>query len=378
MRILQVHNTYKHPGGEDKVVNEESKLLKESNHSVKTLLFENTNLRRFPYNNESYRTTSENIKTFQPDILHIHNVFYKATPSVIQAANDHGTPVVVTLHNFRLLCPNAYLLRKSSICTKCVNKSLKYPAIRYRCFQGSILKSALLAYGLYKYQKDRIWSNFVDGFICLTEFQKKIFLESDLGIREDSVFVKGNSVSPVSNIEKQRSDYFVYVGRLSKEKGVHTLVEAFNRRSDKLYIVGDGPEKQYLMNKANTNITFTGNLPNAEALGLLSKSRALIFPSIWYEGLPTTILESFSTGTPVIFSDLPNINEIVTNTYNGMAFKPADPDSLNEAINQFNGSDTTELYKNSLHTYRTTYHPGANLKGLSAIYDRILSPTNFR
>ena len=314
MRILQIHNEYRHYGGEDVVVDNEYNLLKNKGIDVDQLFFSNEKISplNFFHNKDAFYETLKRIDDFKPDVIHLHNLFYSASPSVLKAAKKRDIPVIMTLHNYRLLCPGALFLRDSKVCTKCKNISIPYYGVKHKCFQDSYAKSALLASFIGYNKINNTWANTINKFIVLTPFIKKLIVDSSLKINPENIIVKPNSTDDLlDNVKKNRENKYLFIGRLSEEKGVNILVEAFNKIPNiQLDIVGDGDLLENLKNKANRNIVFHGSQNKTFIRKMLNQTKALIFPSIWYEGLPNTLIEAFSTGTPVLASDIENINDI--------------------------------------------------------------------
>lgn len=375
MRILQVHNKYLHYGGEDAVVDNEFKLLKDNNVAIEQLFFDNTSINPLLLlsNRESFKRTEEVIKKFKPNILHVHNLFYQATPSVLKAAKKHGVKVVMTLHNFRLLCPGGLFLRNSQVCTKC--KDLKFPiyAVKHKCFQDSYLKSLALSFSSGFNNQMDTWDKYVDKFIVLTPFIKDLLLSSSLGVTEDKINIKPNSTDDffINKKEDQERAGYLFVGRLSKEKGVDVLVNAFNKLNLKLDIIGTGDLKEELESISGSNITFHGSKNRDFIKQKLFNTKALMFPSIWYEGLPNTIIEAYSSGTPIVASNIDNINNLVKDGYNGDLFIANDPYSLAEAVLNFDKKDLSFYQKNARKTFEDKYKHDINLKNLLNLYSQL-------
>lgn len=379
MRILQIHNAYKFAGGEDSVVDSEFQLLKDSGFKVRQLRFENDkiSLNKVFFNRQSYKRTYTEIESFRPEVVHVHNLFYQASPSVLKAANDLQVPVVMTLHNFRLICPGALLLRNDRKCTKCVGMKFPLFGVYHSCFQGSMPKSLVLSAVLGYSNITGTWKSYVDRYLVLTSYAKTIFTNSSLGVPAEVFEVKPNSTIDFHNMDKEEIENregYLYVGRISQEKGVGVMVEAFNAMPGKqLTVVGTGPLEEKIQQGAGPNISFLGTQPR-EAIGrLLRRSRALIFPSLCLEGLPNTILEAYSAATPVIASDNENLAQIVSSGYNGVLFKMGDPQSLQEALKGFEKADEASLSKNARTTYEAKYTHTQNLMELRRIYEKVIS-----
>lgn len=375
MKVLQVHNSYRHFGGEDVVANLEYELLKRNDICAEQLLFNNETLSLTDlfYSKASYKKLESVIKKRKPDVIHVHNLFYKASPSILQCAKDHNIPVVLTLHNYRLICPNGLLLRDGKPCVKCVNKTFPISAIKYSCFQESKSKTLALSLSLTYHNKMQTWNKLVDKFIVLTPFAKKTFMDSALNIDEGKIIVKPNSIDDFNNeINDKRKDY-VFIGRLSSEKGIQIAVEAFNQLSHiNLHVIGSGPLEESLKAQGNKNIIFHGIKDRAFIKNILPQSKALIFPSLCYEGLPNTIIEAFSSGTPVIYSNNDNVNTIVENNKTGLSFKTGNINSLKETILNFENIKDSKLNTNAREKYLTNYTHKKNILSLLKIYEEAI------
>ena len=393
MKILLIHNRYKQYGGEDATFEAERNLLENPGNIVKTLIYENDVDDRFLdkvklglsllYNFKSARILGELIKFFEPDIIHIHNLFYKASPSIIIEANKRGIPVIVTLQNYRLICAGALLMRNLKVCEVCVQKKFPFAGIRHKCHRGSSIQTASLTLVTGIHKVLRTWDTKVSKYIAVTEFAKSKYVNSSLRLSPDKVIVKPSSVEDVvPSSHSDRDNTFLYVGRLSEEKGISTLLAAFVGMDHSLEIIGDGPlrQKVELGELENGNIIYLGYREKSFIISKLKKCKALIVSSIWYECLPVTILEAFSTGTPVIISDIGNLNEIVTHNYNGLHFKVNDPKDLARTVIDFcNNKDTyLPLYENARKTYELKYSPAANYTNIMNIYANAIAEVKVR
>jgi glycosyltransferase involved in cell wall biosynthesis len=381
MRILFIHNRYSQRGGEDTAIEMETSLLLQRGHDVKIIFFDNPaetdglirkmiTFKNAIHNSKSAAILDRAIREFHPDIIHVHNLFFVASPAVLKEAARHRIPVIYTVHNFRLICSNALLLRNNKPCEICVQKKLPLAGIRFACYRKSAIASTMvtLATGLPKLRND--WRKWVSHYVVLTDFAREKLLNSSLGATPEQLVVKPNFIHDRGMGSSQREPYFLYVGRLSEEKGISFLMEAFRRMPDKkLLIVGDGPEKALLSDTYKTagNIEFVGNRGHDEVVEIMKKSQALIFPSIWYEGLPYVILESFSTGTPVIASRLGSMTSLIQENYNGLFFKPGDVQDIQRAILDF-VERKMPLYQQSRDTYLNFYNPEIHYKSIIEIY----------
>lgn len=377
MRVLQIHNRYRYSGGEDAVVSNERNLLLARGAEVRQLIFTNDAIRpgTLFLNKDSYARARSQIRDFRPDIVHVHNVFYKASPSVLMAAREENLPVVMTLHNFRLLCTGALFLRDGQVCTKCKDLIFPVHGVRHRCFQGSLTRSFALS-SLIGYTKLRgTWTHSVDRFIALTPFIKELLEHSSLKPRTGQVVVKANSTDDLSQpgFSAAGRKGFLFIGRLSEEKGAEVLIQAFNQiPATSLTIIGEGPLEDQLRAAAGPNIRFMGRQPREVIKQELNAARAMVFPSVCYEGLPNTIMEAFSTGTPVIASDVDNINSLVAHQHNGLLFETGNPASLVERIQQLDTDESFNLGRNARAEYEQNYTHEANYRALMQIYEELL------
>ena len=389
MKILLIHNLYALHGGEDTVFNSEKALLEDNGHQVETLIFDNKNFKGIAkikmiytifYNSHSAKLLTDKIKAFQPQIIHVHNFFYEASPAIFYVASKYKIPVVQTLHNYRLICAGALLLRDNKPCELCVNKKFPLEGIKHKCFGNSALKTAQLTLmtSLHKYLGT--WKNKITTYICLTEFTKNKIANSSLQILENQIIVKPNFVEDVGNSQLKREDFYLFVGRLSKEKGIDILLEAAKNQGFKLEIIGGGDLKEMVEKVAQThqNIIYHGFQDKTFITNKLKTCRAMIFPSIWYEGMPLTILEAFSAGTPIIASNIDNVKELVTDNYNGLHFNYGNATDLAQKVQFFednfnnNFAEISHLYTQARLTYEQKYTPQIIYKQLIAIYEKTI------
>lgn len=321
MRVLQLHTRHRVGGGEDGVVEAEAGLLRGAGHDVKQVIAHNPRnaikaaaaFAAAPWNAAATHRVRHEVDLFVPDVAHIHNNWFAMSPAVISALRKGGVPIVVTLHNYRLFCINGYLYRDGGPCEDCVGSS-PWPGVQHRCYFGSRPLSAVAA-GT-RALHDRLDTyNDVDVFIALTDFQRDLVLRG--GLPEDRVVVKANSVEdpgPRTNLPSA-SKVVLTVGRLSEEKGLAAMVAAWIAAAPdglELVIVGAGPLQDELDALARGHsIRLAGHLDRGSVQQLLLRSRALLMPSLWYEGLPLAVLEAFAAGLPVLASDLGGLRETV-------------------------------------------------------------------
>ncbi len=381
MKVLVIHTSYQYKGGEDTVVSEEIKLLQSAGVDVKLLEFNNhqnalLKLLTLPFNLQSYLKTRKVITAFQPDIVHIHNLHFGASPSVIYAIKRSKVPFVATLHNYRLLCPSGILFHNGKLFLDSLDQNFPRKAVQLGVYKNSKLITFWLGLSMYVHQKLGTWKN-CNRFILLSEHARKLFLNSKLELTSNQLVVKPNFCSIPILQERKAGDYFLYVGRLSEEKGIMLLLSVFSSCGYQIKIAGDGPLKEEVINYSSMypNIEFLGSLNKAEVFDLMQNCTALIFPSIWYEGMPLTIIEAFACGTPVISSKLGAMETMIIVGYNGLHFESQNKNDFVKVLYtwyQLN-EEQKQVYRiNARKTYNANYTPELNLNQLLSIYNQII------
>lgn len=385
MRILLVHNQYQHRGGEDTVLESELKLLQKYGETVDTLMFNNDRIKS-PlekikygfysfYNPESSRLLKNKIKEFRPDVIHVHNFFPIASPALFYAADKQGIPIVMTLHNYRLICPNAMFFRDDQICEACISKSFALDGVLHGCYRNSRVQTLFLAGMTWFHRTVGTWQERVDRYILLTQFAKNKFLDSSLKLLDSKMVIKSNFVEE-RGFDPEKDDYCLFVGRLSKEKGIDTLLEAFKNSERKLVIVGTGPFSDKVEEYAEKfpNIEYAGFQSIDFIIAKLKKAKALIFTSIWYEGMPMTILEAFSAATPVVCGDLGGPAEIVQNKKTGLIYRAGDSADLLEKVEWLydHPGEHGVMCTNARDEFEKKYSEQANYHQLINIYKDVI------
>ena len=329
--ILSAHNFYRLPGGEDRVFADEAALLEQHGHTVIRVEDRNERVRgslaaaaRGVWSRESYARLDAEIRRHRPAIAHFHNTFPLISPAAYYAARRQGIPVVQTLHNFRLLCPGATFFRDGHVCEDCTRHTLPAPAVVHGCYRGSRPASAAVVAMLAVHRAAGTWHRAVDLFIAPSNFVRQKFIEN--GFPEDRITVKSNPMISDPGAGLGDGNYALFVGRLSEEKGIRTLAAAWQRLADiPLMVAGDGPLAGI---DWPAGVKVIGARPRQEIVSLMKSARVLVFPSVWYEGQPMTILESFACGLPVIGSQLGSIREMIEHGRTGLLFRPGDADDL--------------------------------------------------
>ncbi len=384
LRILLVHNRYQQRGGEDSVVEEEIRLLEGHGHSIELLERNNAELDTIAppralldtlWSRRTQREFATIADRFRPDIIHCHNTFPLISPSIYWAASAttaHPVPVVQTLHNFRLFCPQGMMLRDSQICNSCVGR-FPWPAIRHACYRTSHTQTAALSMMLGLHRLLGTFRNKVDAYIALNDFCKEIFIQG--GLPASKLYVKPNfldtrSVAPTPLAGRTGNPLFV--GRLSTEKGTRVLAAAAQLLELTIDVVGDGPERTTL--QSIPNLRLLGAASQSQVYARMARAPFLIFPSIWYENFPRTIVEAFAHGLPVVGTNLGALPTIIRHKHTGLLFEPYNPDALSGAIKKLaeNPELLASLSKNARTEYLQKYTPEANYSILADIYERVL------
>ena len=345
MKILVIHSKYRQLGGEDIVVNQEISLLK-NYYDVDSLVFQNlSGIKGFfqflssLWNFRVYRIVKKEINRFKPDIVFVHNWHYATGPIVFRAVKSMNIPVVHTLHNYRLICPSATLMHKDKLFDASLNSQFPWKAIFKKVYRNSYAQTFYLAFIVWVHKKIGTW-NLIDKFICLTRNGVDLFVNAKLGFQKEQFVVKPNFIFPVQhNFTLPRADHFLYVGRLSSEKGIELLIKAFEGTEYKLSIAGDGPLKEKIISAAaqNPNINYIGKLNSSQLIEEYKKAKALIFPSIWYEPFGMTIIEAYACALPVIASGIGASLELVKHGKTGLIFTSGNRQALRKALDEMSG-----------------------------------------
>ncbi|MFT3949350.1 MAG: glycosyltransferase family 4 protein [Agriterribacter sp.] len=380
MKILLIHTYYRQRGGEDQVFEQEYNLLCRCNE-VEKIAFENkpgvSGLIQFflsIWNVFAAGRIKKAINDFKPDIVHIHNWHFGCGPIIIRTAAKAKIPVVITLHNYRLICPSGTLLFRGKIFLDSMNVSFPRNAVKKGVYRDSKMQTFWLAFITWFHRRINTW-NKVSKYIVLSEPSKELFIKSRLNVQPGKFVVKPNFVQPFTGEAiKKKDGYFLFVGRLSEEKGIGVLLGAFRNSSNKLQIAGSGPwlaEVESACNE-NNNISYLGSLTKQQVEEHMMKATALIFPSIWHETFGLVIIEAFSLGLPVIASNIGAAKTLVQHGYNGRHFIPGDIDSLKEQVEYWSNLTNEKLYEyqnNCLESYARHFTPAKNQELIMSIYE---------
>lgn len=384
MRILIIHNFYQHKGGEDVVFAQETAVLKNQGHLVETATFKNKKGIRglaqfalYPWNIFAAKSIMRKVEDFYPDVVHIHNTHYAVGPLIFRKLHKRKIPVVLTSHNFRLLDPSASLFHNNKVFTDTIDKEFPWKSVKNKVLDNSFLKTFWTAFTIYLHKKLGTWRD-IDRILTFSEFGKQLLLRSSLQLDAQHIAIKPNFTQKTpEGIIYEKKDYFVYIGRLSEEKGIEILLKAFSSCSYKLRIFGDGPlvEKVKQTAQLHSNIEYCGFQKQEALHKALSESQALLLPSICFEGMPMTIIEAFAIGTPVIASKLGILEEMVKEGQNGLLFEPNNAESIINALNIWQTLSVEEkkiISENCQKDFSNKYSVQKNVILLESIYQEVI------
>jgi glycosyltransferase involved in cell wall biosynthesis len=375
-RVLVVHAAYRQRGGEDAVAEAECDLLERHGHAVERYWRHNDEVEGRHsvgllvdtlWSRRSRAEVAALIERFKPDVMHVHNSFPLISPAVYWAAHAARVPVVQTLHNFRLICPQAMLLRDGRVCEDCVGHA-PWRAVVHRCYRGSAAQSAAAAAMLQTHRWMGTWRSRVTRYIALNGFCRDKLVEG--GIPSERIRVKPNFLEMERPAPAGRAG-MLYVGRLSGEKGIGVLAEAMASLGGRvaLQVAGQGPDAHRL--QGVPGVTLLGMQPPEAVYGLMAKAVALVVPSLWYEGHPRTVVEAFASGLPVLASRHGALASLVDDGRTGLLFGPGRADELAERMAWADANrgamatmgDTARAY------FESSLDAEANYERLVEIYD---------
>ena len=391
MRILTVHNFYGSdaPSGENTAYCGERDLLRHAGCEVAEFTRHSDEIRgrgvagalrgglSTPWNPWSAQALAAEVRRFRPDVVHVHNTFPLISPAVFHALGDGPAAVVMTLHNFRTVCASAMLMRNDRICTECLDRSSVRPALCHGCYRGNRVATAPLALSIALHRALGTWQRRVDAYVTLTGFQREVFRRA--GFPDEALHVKANTYDTLLRPQpwSARSDRVLFVGRIGREKGVLSLLEAWRRwgaAAPQLEVVGEGPDldaaRRFVSEHGcSARVCLRGALEFGEVQQLLAHSRLLIVPSTWFEGYPMVIREAFALGVPVAASDLGSLADLVDAAV-GRRFRPSDPDDLLKVVRRLwgDGGALEAMSEAARLRYERDLAPGPNLERLMAIY----------
>jgi glycosyltransferase involved in cell wall biosynthesis len=381
MNVALIHNFYRQPGGEDRVFAQEGALLESKGQCVTRFEAHNLDIpdgaglkvaARTVWNQSSYSRVRALLRSRQIDVVHVHNTFPMLSPAVYYAAKAEGVAVVQTLHNYRLLCPAATLFRDGRPCEECVGRAVPWPGVQHACYRDQRLATAAVASMLVVHRALGTWSRAVDRYIALTAFARDKFIQG--GLPASKLVVKPNFVHPDPGTGEGAGDYALFVGRLSAEKGVATLTQAWSLLAGRvpLRIVGDGPMAEMVREASMRlpGVRWLGRLTPERTLEELKQAAFLIVPSTWYEPFGLSVLEAFATGTPVLASNIGSLTELIADNRTGMHFNAGDAHDLAAKVIELfeNRALLQSMRKAARAEFEEKYSGDLNYKMLMRIY----------
>lgn len=388
MRILIVHNRYRsaEPGGEDRVVDQESEALVAAGHMLERFEVSNDAIdamsvtrkavvpAQVVWNERSRRALAKVLASRRPDVVHLHNTFPLLSPSVLYACHSAGVPVVMTLHNYRLACPNGTLYRDGAICHDCVGR-LPLPGVRHGCYKQSRVATAPAAAELIVHR--RAWRSKVSAFVCISDSQRQILATA--GLPRDRLFVKHNFVPPLAVPPQECEHIVVYAGRLTESKGIPLLMRAWDQARAalptsrlRLVVAGTGPLAADVGDWAaqRPSVDFVGLLDRDACARLVARARAAVVPSEWEEAFGLIAVEAMSVGVPPIAPERGSFPELITDGHDGVLFPPGDAGALAGVFADIEAQPQRyrDLGRTARSTYRQRFTPETSVAQLVQIY----------
>jgi glycosyltransferase involved in cell wall biosynthesis len=384
MKILTIHNNYRLPGGEEQIFAAESALLEAHEHEVFRYTLNNQDIstvnplqlaKNTIWNSNVYQDLRSLIRHKKPQIAHFHNTFPLISPAAYYAAKDEGVAVIQTLHNYRLLCPNALFFREGRVCEDCLGQVLPLPSIVHSCYRKNRRDTAMVAATTTFHTLRGTWTQAVDKFIVISQFAKNKFIQG--GLPANKLVLKPNFLQSTPAPGAGNGGYAVYVGRLAVEKGLGVLLEAWRQLDHRfpLKIIGDGPMADLVTTAVQEmpEIEWLGHIPSQEVYDIVGNAAFLVFPSEWFETFGQVAIEALAKGTPVVASCIGAIPEMV-NVNSGLLFRPSDPTDLATKID-FLLADPQRLAQLRLTArieFESKYTADRNYQLLKAVYQSVI------
>jgi glycosyltransferase involved in cell wall biosynthesis len=383
-KILIVHNCYQQPGGEDVVAKQEAEFLRQAGHEVVKYYRSNDEVKalglwgkfslakRVVWAGDVVRDLRALIHREKPDVVHFHNTFLMISPSAYYACQELGLPLVQTLHNYRLICPGALLMRDGKVCEDCLRKIVPWPGVVHGCWRNSRSSTTVVAAMLTFHNVLRTWENQVDVYIATTEFARRKFAQG--GLPAEKIVVKPNFVHPDPGNGGRKGDFALFVGRISAEKGIRTMLSAWRLlKGVSLKIVGDGPlmaEVKEQIERERLAVEVLNRRPREEVFSLMRQASFLVSPSECYEVFHMVIAEAFACGLPAVASRLGAMAEIVEDGRTGLLFEPGNSEDLAAKVEWAwtHEKEMIEMGKNARKEYEEKYTAERNYKMLMEIY----------
>jgi len=346
VKVLMVHNYLRPPSGENTVFEQERQLLESKGHKVVAYTRQNSEIETMRFSERTmlplrvfwsvtdHEEISRIARREKPDVAHFHNIFPLVSPAAYRACKSAGIPVVQTLHHFRIVCPGALLFREGRVCEDCSGMHF-LPGIRHGCYRNSSVQTAGMAAVVLFHRIIRTWQDCVDLYIALSDFALETYRR--LGFPSRNFYVKTNFLQNPVEPSAEDEGYGIYIGRIGEEKGIPALIDALKESPEIPFkMIGDGPLTDYLVGRLKEhrldNIEYLGVRSHSECMRYLVKSRFMVLPSQWYEGVPMVLLEAMSAGKPAIVSNIGVLPEMIKDGRNGLVFAPGVTEELSERM----------------------------------------------
>jgi glycosyltransferase involved in cell wall biosynthesis len=388
MKVLLAHNRYRWPGGEDEVFCREKELLCFAGDKILEYTRDNSEIPDSAIV-DKIKVSLQTIWAFDsakqlrsllrhewPDVAHFHNTFPLISPSAYYVCQEEGIPVVQSLYNLRLMCPSAICLRDGRVCQDCLGRSLPWPGVVHGCYRDSHLQTAVVAGMLMAHRLLRTWQERVDAYIVATEFFRQKYIAA--GLPSEKIFLKPHFLSADPGMKQGTGNYALYLGRLTPEKGVETLLKAWKTlRHIPLWIRGEGPMEGDIRRLADGNpaLRVLPRLSRSECFEVIKGARFLVWPSEGYaETFGLVVIEAFACGTPVIGSRLGAMAEVVDDKRTGLHFTAGDPEDLAAKVD-YAWTHPHEVIQMGLAgraEYENKYTAEPNYEALVGIYGRAI------
>ena len=380
LKILIAHTRYQQRGGEDQVVDAEVGMLKRRGHDVHLYEQYNDSIRDMPktqlaartiWSRDSARQFGKIAASFRPNVIHVHNTFPLISPSIYWKASSLGIPEVQTLHNFRLLCPQAMLLRDNKVCEKCVNH-IPWQAVRYRCYRNSATRTAVLSAMLMVHRTLGTYRSRIAAYIALTESSRRKFIEG--GLPAERIHIKPNFVDVDYQPDGARADG-LFVGRLYPEKGLQQLADAATSvPGATINVIGAGPLVDML--SKHRSFSLHGWKTPSEVHAAMRRASYLLVPSIWHETFGLIVIEAFANGLPVIASRIGALQELVTDGVTGLLCEPGSAADLSKQIAwaESHPGELMEMGQRARREYESKFTSDTNYRTLLEIYHSVMTP----
>lgn len=390
MKVLVVHNEYLVKGGEDTVFKNETEALKNKGIDITYLVKNNEKIGFIKkvllfftsvFSFGSFIDMIRTINNDKPDVIHVHNFFPKLSPSIFWAASVKKIPVVMTLHNYRIICPSATFFVGDDINVKSITDG-PWWTLTKRVYKDSLFGTMSLCLMISVNKQINTWGR-VSKFICLTNFSKEVFVKFGLSSRQISIkpnlyHIEKSDINKDSDFNIDLPERFVlFVGRLTKDKGIDIILDSLRENNYLTVVVGEGPFAHNL--KDRDNLLFLGKCSSSLVAYLMMRATALLVPSLWFEGLPMVIVEAYANRLPVIASDIGSLSEIVIDDVTGIHLKVGDVESLSISINKICSdlSYRMRLSEGAYSYFSDNFEEDKNIEMLVSIYKEVINESKY-